>query len=195
MSHVCVLCSTPRTRTRVTSRRSQTHVSIFFYGFIHLESLYERHFVAPGQRGTSYFAGGGKVTCGATGRRGADPEGRRGGGTDGRRGEGARKIGGVTEGMGDYLPRFGSADGAQAHASRLSASRCAATLFGGNDHWPAPNFGGEGEKTRVMKSQRGRLRQELTRLSTEKFRAAHATPPRDSTFILHPHGLIITAAV
>ena len=154
MSHVCVLCSTPRTRTRVTSRRSQTHVSIFFYGFIHLESLYERHFVAPGQRGTSYFAGGGKVTCGATGRRGADPEGRRGGGADGRRGEGARKIGGVTEGMGDYLPRFGSADGAQAHASRLSASRCAAAQRLGPGPMvttSAPIFGGEGEKTWVMK--------------------------------------------
>ena len=90
------------------------------------------------------------VAANVRGRGGGGPT-PRGGGAEGRRGEGARKIGGVTEGMGDYLPRFGSADGAQAHASRLSASRCAATLFGGNDHWPAPNFGGEGEKTWVMK--------------------------------------------
>ena len=146
---------------------------------------------SPGQRGTSYFAGGGKRA--GQGRRGADPEGRRGGGADGRRGEGARKIGGVTEGMGDYLPRFGSADGAQAHASRLSASRCAATLFGARANQvttSAPNFGGDGEKTRVKITERegGRWRkpQELTRLSTDKFRAAHAKPSPhrlgDSTF-------------
>jgi len=91
---------------------------------------------------------------GADGGRPRGAEGRRGGRADGRRGEGARKIGGVTEGMGDYLPRFGSADGAQAHASRLSASRCAAAQRLGPGPMvttSAPIFGGEGEKTWVMK--------------------------------------------
>ena len=87
----------------------------------------------------------------------------RGGGAEGRRGEGARKIGGVTEGMGDYLPRFGSADGAQAHASRLSASRCAATPSAqpGND-FRAKFWRGWGENTGKNHRKRGRQVEETT---------------------------------
>ena len=140
----------------------------------------------PGSEGNRLFCRW-RQTCGA-GAEGGRPrgaEGRRGGGAKGR-----GKSAGLQKGWETISP--GSA---RQTAHKLTHRDCRLLdvqqrLRPNQVTTSAPNFGGDGEKTRVKITERegGRWRkpQELTRLSTDKFRAARAKPSPhrlgDSTF-------------